>query len=80
MKIILTLTFAVLLNSCIVLESMLGLDRCNYTDCDRKCINNCDYCAIHCDKFNVPEDFDSRIGKSIDKQIDLYKEQEKKRN
>ncbi len=78
MKIALTLLLILLFNSCMVFESILGLDDCNYPSCDRPCIDNCNYCIIHCDKHNVPDDFNSRIEKSLDKQIEPYKESNRK--
>lgn len=77
-KLLIILFIPVLFSSCAVINSLLGINECNYSGCDRQCIDNCNYCDIHCDRYYVPEDLDKKINESINKQMDQYrKEQER---
>jgi len=72
--ILLLLSAIFFFSSCAVIHSLLGIDECNYPDCTRQCADNCNYCTLHCVQYGVPSDFDSNVKKSIDKQIDFYKD------
>jgi 7-cyano-7-deazaguanine synthase in queuosine biosynthesis len=81
MKTLLTialLAISISFSSCAVINSLLGLDECGYPDCDRQCVENCNYCMIHCDTYNVPSDLNAKVGKSLDKQLEPYKYKQKK--
>lgn len=64
---IITMTF----NSCALLNVLLGYEECNYPDCTRECINNCNYCMLHCDRYNVPSDLNQKVDQSIQKQLEI---------
>ena len=75
MKILFIILIIILFSSCAVINSLLGLNNeCCYPDCERTRINNCSYCIVHCDTYNVPEDFDSKLRKSIDKQVRQHRD------
>lgn len=59
----------ILLNSCAVIESLLGWNKCAKEGCDREAVDNCNYCGFHCDSYYPPEDFNKKVGKSIDDQV-----------
>lgn len=59
-------------NSCAVVNSLLGFNECAKEGCNRRCADNCDYCTIHCDSYNLPSDFDEKIKKSVDGQVNRY--------
>lgn len=61
------------LNSCAVINFLIGKDKCNYPNCNNDCTDNCNYCIIHCDSHYVPSDFNEKVGKSIDKQVKPFK-------
>lgn len=56
-------------SSCSVVTSLLGYKKCAYPGCDREALENCNYCVFHCDTNYVPEDFDAKMGKSINDQL-----------
>lgn len=65
------------LHSCAVVNALLGYDECNYPNCTRQCVENCNYCIIHCDSYNVPSDLNSKVDKSTNRQIEHYKTSDK---
>lgn len=61
--------------SCAVVSSLLGIkDECNYPGCDNECTDNCNYCVMHCYNYGIPDDFNSKVGKSIDDQVKRHRE------
>lgn len=75
----LILSFFISLNSCMVINSLLGINQCNYPNCDRECAPNCNYCSFHCDSYNVPDDLTFKTGQSINKQLEQYRNDQKKK-
>lgn len=72
LAIILLLFILFSFGSCAVINSLLGFDECNYPGCERTQLDNCNYCGFHCDSYTVPDNFNSKVGKSIDKQVRDY--------
>lgn len=74
MKYLLVIIALILFSSCAVFNSLLGLDECAHPDCERQCVENCNYCIYHCNNnYNVPEDMEKKADESINKQLDFYK-------
>lgn len=82
MKKILKISFLLLLltsfTSCAVINGLLGIkDKCNYPGCESECTDNCNYCVIHCYNYGIPDNFNSKVGKSIDEQVKPFQGSQK---
>lgn len=75
---LLTLFISLSFCSCSVIHSFLGLDDCDYPDCKNRKVENCEYCIVHCSSYNIPDDFDNKVKKSLDNQIDYYRYNQQK--
>lgn len=62
-----------------VLDTIFGYDTCSYPACNRRAENNSIYCSIHGHReVEVPADLGKNINQSIRKQMEEYKESEKR--
>lgn len=64
--------------SCAVVNALLGYDECNYPGCTNTCVKDCNYCSTHCHSYNVPGDMNKKINQSIDKQMEQYRNDQKR--
>ena len=64
--------------SCAVVYALLGYEECNYPDCKNECVENCNYCSTHCDIYNVSKDFDKKVHQSLNKQMEQYRDDQKR--
>ncbi|MDR1089589.1 MAG: hypothetical protein LBL79_00820 [Prevotella sp.] len=82
MRKLLFISFTLLLltsfTSCAVINALLGYEECYYTGCTNACVDNCNYCSTHCYRYNVPEDLNKKINQSIDRQLEQYRNDQKR--
>ena len=78
---LIALPLIVLLNSCAVINSLMGWNKCAEPGCDREKEGNCNYCAFHCQSYYPPDGFNQKVGKSIDQQTQkAYRDYQKNKN
>lgn len=76
--IVISLFLSACFTSCAVINTLLGYDECNYPGCKNTCVEDCNYCSTHCNSYNVPGNFDKKIHQSLDKQMDQYRDDQKR--
>ncbi|MBD8388409.1 hypothetical protein [Dysgonomonas sp. BGC7] len=77
-KLLIIISVILLFSGCAIINSLLGFDKCSYPGCENQCTNDCNYCTIHCNSYNIAPDLEKKVGKSIDKQLERYKNDQKK--
>lgn len=65
-----------------VVEIVLDRDKCAYAGCNRDRSLGSSYCKIHkySTGYEIPKDIDKKTSKSINKQLEEFRESEKKLN